>query len=114
MERLKQNCIICGSTYEGDFYELRKYFTTSKKNKNGLDPRCKQCKKEISKKYRVSRAGDKAYQEKYRATNNRREAYAKYVNRQVEHMATDDINKAIEVLGVRLKELKKEMKRRQG
>ena len=112
MERLQQKCGICGTVYEGDFYELRKYFTTSKRHKNGLDPRCKECKKEISKKYRVSRAGDEVYREKYKDTNNRRLVYAKYINSQVKNMATEDINKAIKVLENRLKELKEENKRR--
>ena len=49
MERLQQKCSICGTVYEGDFYELRKYFTTSKRHKNGLDPRCKECKKKYLK-----------------------------------------------------------------
>ena len=46
MERLQQKCSVCGTVYKGDFYELRKYFTTSKRHKNGLDPRCKELKKE--------------------------------------------------------------------
>lgn len=114
MEKLKQKCTSCGVAYEGDFYELRKYFTTNKKGRNGLDPRCKKCKREISKKYRVSRSGDEAYQEKYKENNNRRLAFAKYGNSRVENMATEDISVAIEVLENRLKELKREMKRRQG
>ena len=52
MERLQQKCSVCGTVYEGDFYELRKYFTTSKRHKNGLDPRCKECKKENKRRFK--------------------------------------------------------------
>lgn len=114
MEKLKQQCSICGVVHEGDFYELRKYFTTSKRAKSGLDSRCKKCKKEISKKYRVSRVGDEAFREKYKESNNRRLLFAKYANTKVENMTTEDINKAIEALEKRLVELKEEKTKRLG
>lgn len=109
MEQLEQKCSICGSVHKGDFYELRKYFTTSKRAKNGLDPRCKECKKKISKKYRVKIDSDK-----YKDTKERKSLFSKYASKQVDRLTTEEIGKAIEVLELRLRELKKEKKKRQG
>ena len=83
-----------------DYFELRKFFSPSKQNKDGLESRCKVCKKEMAKKYRKSQIG---ISDKYKATNDKRN---------VEHMATEEIEQAILMIQDRLKELKRELKKR--
>jgi len=109
MEQITKKCTRCGASHTGDFYELRKYFTTSKRAKHGLDPRCKECKREMAKNYKAN-----CTTEKYKETHNRRNLYNKYINVQVENMVTEDIDKAIEVVENRLKELKREKAKRLG
>lgn len=113
MELMKIKCTKCGVVHEGDYWHLRQFFTTNKQYKTGLDPRCKECKKVIRKKY-VENQKVK-YQEnpdKYKATKERRSLYAKYMNRELHLMSDHEIIDAIEVIENRLKALKKEQKKR--
>lgn len=109
MEKLKQQCSICGVVHKGDFYELRKYFTTSKRAKSGLDSRCKKCKKEISKKYRVKIDSDK-----YKAIKEKKSLFSKYASKQVDRLTTEEIINGIEALEKRLIELREEKVKRLG
>ena len=48
---ISKRCTMCQTAYEGeDYFELRKFFSPSKQNKDGLESRCKVCKKEMAKK----------------------------------------------------------------
>ena len=106
-----KQCTLCKTTYVGeDYFELRKFFSPSKQNKDGLESRCKVCKKEMAKKYRKSQIG---ISDKYKATNDKRNVASGYMNNNVEHMTTEEIEQAILSVQDRLKELKRELKKRQ-
>ena len=105
-----KKCTNCQTTYEGEnYFELRKFFSPSKLSKDGLETRCKNCKREMAKKYRKSQKG---ISEKYKATNDKRNIASSYMSNNVEHMATEEIEQAILMIQDRLKELKRELKKR--
>ena len=107
---ISKRCTMCQTAYEGeDYFELRKFFSPSKQNKDGLESRCKNCKREMAKKYRKSQKG---ISEKYKATNDKRNIASSYMSNHVEHMATEEIEQAILSVQDRLKELKRELKKR--
>ena len=108
---ISKRCTMCQTAYEGeDYFELRKFFSPSKQNRDGLESRCKNCKREMAKKYRKSQKG---IGEKYKATNDKRNVASSYMSNNVEHMATEEIEQAILSVQDRLKELKRELKKRQ-
>ena len=110
-QMISKRCTMCQTAYEGeDYFELRKFFSPSKQNKDGLESRCKNCKREMAKKYRKSQKG---ISEKYKATNDKRNIASSYMSNNVEHMATEEIEQAILSVQDRLKELKRELKKRQ-
>ena len=105
-----KKCTNCQTTYEGEnYFELRKFFSPSKLSKDGLETRCKNCKREMAKKYRKSQKG---IGEKYKATNDKRNIASGYINNNVKYMATEEIEQAILMIQDRLKELKRELKKR--
>lgn len=106
-------CSMCGAVHSGDYWHLRQFYTTNKKYKTGLDPRCKECKKEIRKKYAENqKAKYKENKERYKATHERRSLYAKYMNRELHLMSDNEISDAIEAIENRLKALKEEQQKR--
>lgn len=113
MELMKLKCSKCGAVHEGDYWHLRQFYTTNKKYKTGLDPRCKECKKEIRKKYAENqRAKYEENKERYKATHERRSLYAKYMNRDLHLLSNDELSDAIEAIENRLKALKEEQQKR--
>ena len=104
-----KKCTNCQTTYEGEnYFELRKFFSPSKSNKDRLETRCKDCKKEMAKQYRKSQTDNS----KYKTTIVKRNVASGYINNNVEYMATEEIEQAILSVQDRLKELKRELKKR--
>ena len=113
MEITTVKCSLCGVAHSGDYWHLRQFFTTNKQYKTGLDPRCKECKKEIRKKYAENqKAKYKENKERYKETHERRLLYAKYMNRDLHLMSDSEINDAIGAIENRLKALKEEQQNR--
>ena len=115
MELMKIKCTKCGAVHSGDYWYLRQFYTTNKKYKTGLDPRCKECKKEIRKKYAENqKAKYKENKERYKETHERRSLYAKYMNRELHLMSDNEISDAIGAIENRLKALKEEQQKRKN
>lgn len=102
---MEKTCSICKKTYTGsDFYEMRQYFTSSKSTKDGLDSRCKACKREMGKKYR-----DRKYGNDYSESRKQRAIGSGYVNNNPKNMTTLDVENAIKALESRVEVLKQEL-----
>ena len=111
---IEKTCSICKNEYRGnDYFDLRKFFSPNKSTKDGLDTRCKECKRKMAEKYRKSFVGDKSYKENYKSTHEKRKIESGYVSNNPSHMTTEEIEKAILVMENRLKELNKELEIRE-
>lgn len=108
---IEKTCSTCKTNFiESNIYDMRKHFSTHKSTRDKLETRCKECKREQAKKY--TNKNREAMQEKYKTTYERRKKEGLYISNNVEHMTTENIDAAIEILQNRLKELKKEQKKR--
>lgn len=104
---MEKTCSICKKTYTGEnFYDMRQYFTSNKSTRDGLDTRCKACKRELGRKYRGRDYGNT---NNYAESSKRRALGSGYINNNPRNMTTSDIESAIKALELRVETLKQEL-----